>query len=324
MSKLDYRAWLHHEYVIKRKTCGEIAAIVGCSKGKVYSALSRFGIKARRGRGRRDHPNGIVLNMSVIEGGLLGDASIQRRKPTHNATFVRTNKNYDHVKYVASLLSDDPDNRISSQLRERVKGSGIKYKSFIFRTLSSNILVPIYKRWYPESSGFKKIVPRDFVLDKVSLLHWFLDDGSTNWRKINGKVSDRRIQLVMATNSFSKDDQEFLASQMEAMGLGVRVGKIQYRTKCFGVKHDGYKRTNIIYVRDSSVQDFFDIIGPPPVESMAYKWKIPSSPVLPGPPKCAVTRDDVLAMREQGMTFKQISERGGISAGYACRLANKA
>jgi hypothetical protein len=307
--------WLYHEYVIKEKDTNILAKEFGCSMTTVFNALTRAGIKMRNSSERFlvRRPDDLRLNLPVIEGGLLGDASlgrVNRKKKISNARFSRTNKYHDHVRYVAQLLSDDPDSRISSCIKKIWPSRKKTRVYFEFHTLVSKDLTPIYERWYPSSSGFKKIIPRDFRLNEVSLLHWFLDDGSTTWRKRNGRISDRAV-LTFSTDCFTKDDQDFLASQMEGMGLGVRVGYIRNRKK----------KCHRIFVKESSVQDFFDIIGPPPVKSLAYKWKFPSSPVLPYGTRCTVTREEVLDMREKGMTFKQIEDRGGISMSYACSLA---
>ena len=52
---------------------------------------------------------------------------------------------------------------------------------FVMRSLCHKELLPIYRDWYPESSGYKKIKPRNIEIDKAALLHWFLDDGSTSF-----------------------------------------------------------------------------------------------------------------------------------------------
>lgn len=57
-------------------------------------------------------------------------------------------------------------------------------------------------------------------------------------------------------------DQEFLAKQMfDKFGLNAKVCRAQTGT--------GWR----IHLPQSQAQDFFKIIGPCPVPSLAYKWK---------------------------------------------------
>lgn len=47
--QLDDHVWLHRLYVVEQRSCGSIAAIVGCSPGAVKSALKGHDIPLRSG-----------------------------------------------------------------------------------------------------------------------------------------------------------------------------------------------------------------------------------------------------------------------------------
>jgi hypothetical protein len=92
-----------------------------------------------------------------------------------------------------------------------------------------------------------------------------MDDGSSYRRKGYGRRS-KQIIVSFACESFTKDEQDFLAQQMwDNWGLYVNIR--QYR---IGSKGEQQYR---MHLRQSQADLFFSIIGPPPVPSLAYKWK---------------------------------------------------
>ena len=68
--------------------------------------------------------------------------------------------------------------------------------------------------------------------------------------------------IVFCSESFVKEDQEMLCERIAAkFPLTPKLMKSQWGT--------GYR----IGLPQSQTQEFFEIIGPPPVPSLAYKWK---------------------------------------------------
>jgi len=90
------------------------------------------------------------------------------------------------------------------------------------------------------------------------LLHWFLDDGNSYVRKRKTK----QVCIVLCSESFSRIDQELMSEKIwDKFGIKCSVRKCQSGT--------GYR----IFVRQKYAGLFYDIIGPPVVSSLAYKWK---------------------------------------------------
>ncbi len=122
---------------------------------------------------------------------------------------------------------------------------------------------------YPKENNFKKLVPRDIIINPTVLLHWFLDDGFSTLRDRNQeylnkgwKQRTKQVIVGFCSESFSKEDNEFLANEIAKIGIGCYVGKCNSGT--------GYR----IFINQKDTNKFFAIIGPPPVKSLEYKWKI--------------------------------------------------
>lgn len=260
--RLNDRDWLQEQYVAKGLSINEIADIVGVqTSNSVRQSLIRYDIPVRSisdGLTFGREEDNLVLNMPVLEGNLLGDASLgtyNRKSELSYPYFHKKNKFQDHINFVAKKL-------FSKSWEKRVKPEWVKkYNRFYhtMRSLSHKELKPIYRDWYPESNNFKKLVPRNIELTPETLLHWFMDDGYSCYRKLKTKVSS---YIGFCSESFSKEDNEFLIEQMKNnFNLSVTLRKTKSGT--------GWR----IHLWHESVLDFLEIIGPPPVASLAYKWK---------------------------------------------------
>ena len=263
---------LHEEYIEKQASIKSIARSLECNPTTVRYHLRRHNIPLRDKKTRRDlqinsRENHLILDKSVIEGGLLGDGCmvLSRGKGSlSDPYYKRKNKFRDHVRWVGELLYGE-------FAEERVKcganGFNIKgepLENYYFRTLTHSELRQIYDRWYPDSNGQNKIVPKDFVLDSVSLLHWFLDDGYSTQRRKESVT--KQIVVGFATDSFSYTELEYLCQQM------LDLWKLRFRIVKHGINKEGNQKYQL-YLAQSQADLFFSIIGPPPVPSLAYKWK---------------------------------------------------
>jgi len=74
------------------------------------------------------------------------------------------------------------------------------YDGYACITKSGQVFKDQYNRWYPNG---KKIIPKDLVLDPLTLLIWFLDDGCIIR---NGKS----LSFKLSTDGFLDDDVCFL------------------------------------------------------------------------------------------------------------------
>jgi len=256
----------------------EISSIIGCKNTAVYVALKKLNIPIRDTRGKqicKGTSDNFVLNMPVIEGGLLGDAMLRcqgKQKNTNEKSmpyFRRKNKFKDHIDWVAEQLCGQ--NGLA-----RVKDvsapmfTGAWCQCYEFTTRSHEELMPIYDRWYPRENNFKKIIPKDFVLDKISLLHWFLDDGSSSYRFRDSKKTNQ-VRISFSSECFTFEDQTRLVNQLNefwSLGASLRFYK---KSTTSNVNNGLLYR---IHIAQSKSILFFETLGPPPVDSLSYKWKV--------------------------------------------------
>lgn len=279
--ELNDKNWLYEKYFVDKLSTVQVADLVGAKEpNSVGQALKRFGWSLR------NHRNGIVrniedvliINRDVIDGSLLGDCSLGISNK--NSDFARPylhkkNKYRDHLIWFAEQIF--PFNRITiKETTHSIKYKNIikRYKIFTFRTNSSEKLLEFYRRWYPSNNNYKKVVPADLILTPTMILNWFLDDGSSTWRKRDGEICKSRnsatypqktkqVIVSFCSESFTKEENEFLCNQIKKFGINASVIKSNGGT--------GWR----IAIGQSSTNDFFDLIGECPVDSLKYKWKRP-------------------------------------------------
>lgn len=267
--------WLRKKYVEDELSTVEMCKLAGAkTPNSARQALIRHGISVRdlsdgATAGRKD--DGFVLNKAVIEGGLLGDASLRvynRLSEQSYPYFHRKNKFLEHVEWISRLLCGEQGPSHITPYRRIVDGR--IFSHYLFRTLSHKELLPFYRRWYPERSGFKKVIPQDIEVNETVLLHWFLDDGSSYNRKRNYPThwtqKQQQIEIQFCSESFTEEDQEMLCTKI-AM-------KFPLTPRLKGVKRGAGHRT---VLPQSQAAVFFEILGPPPVQSLAYKWRLTTS-----------------------------------------------
>ena len=260
---LNNSHWLREQYIDNGLSTIDIARLAGAkTPNSARQALLRHNIPVRDYREGQVHnrAHDFILNESVIAGCLLGDGYlIKSNKESRIAApyFAKANKYLEHIQYVASFLFVEPDKFITpgtSICR------GVECPVVHLRSHTDERLREIYEKWYPASNGYKKVVPTDLVLDETVLLHWFLDDGSSYRRRKDSPV--KQITITFACESFTKTEQEYLANQMlDKWGLFVNIRSYSDGT--------GWR----MHLCQSQADLFFEIIGAPPVQSLAYKWK---------------------------------------------------
>lgn len=273
--ELNDREWLYNKYFVENLSTLQIRELLGikCSNS-VKQAIERFGWKTRNQRDgiTRNTLDVFIDNPDFINGSLLGDGSLSiynRESPICCPFFHKKNKYEDHLQWFASHLLSEKDVKIEEKIhRIKSKDKIQEYNVFTFRTLSTPKLMEYYRRWYPKENEYKKVVPKNLILTPTMILNWFLDDGSTTWRDRQPEYQDRhwcqrtqQILLSFSSESFTKDENQFLAAQLMKMGLNAKLQKTNSGT--------GWRVT----INQSSVNDFFDMIGDCPVPSMEYKWK---------------------------------------------------
>ena len=177
---------------------------------------------------------------SLIVGSLLGDGYM-RIIPGRSNAFLEINhsikaKEYVDYKYqsLKRLCESAPKERNTNEGR-------VAYRFF---TKQSEELTKLYNQFYKNN---KKIIPKDLILDGVTLAVWYMDDGS--------KCRDHDIYLN--TQQFSINDQKILLSKLRNISIDARLNKDKK-----------YYRIRIL---KTSIKTFMEIISPHIFTSMRYK-----------------------------------------------------
>jgi len=279
---LNNEAWLREKYLEKKLSSFRIAKITKCHPNSVIGALKRYNIKRRTGSyallcNRKN--DWLVLNkksLDVINGSLLGDATINMRKNngiiTGTPFFSKGNINLDHVEYVAKLIfQKDWAKRIFHRPARppMITKNGKRYSRspiFEIRSFSHKELLPIFNKWYKtaRNKDNQKIIPDDLKINGTVLLNWFMDDGSAiihHHKRKNKKYNNENLYISLATNGFYKKDVAKLIQKINK-GLGLK-GTLTRSKYGFGYS---------IVFPENQVDKFYRIIGNCPVKSMQYKW----------------------------------------------------
>lgn len=259
--QLNDREWLAEKYLIEKLSTKKIAKLIGAkTPNTVRQALIGFDIPVRSiSDGLTiNNEDGFIFNESVITGCLLGDGGYHcynRNSDYSYPYFYKKNKFYDHTLFVAeSLFVKDPSLRISEAIHK---------KGFLYYKLTSfanKALKKEDRKWYPEWNGFKKVIPIDIKIDETVLLHWYLDDGTSSYRKDRKK---KQVVLTYCTECFSKQDQQMLCDKINCKFPVLDTRLIKCKTGT------GWR----IRIPQSKTDAFFNLIGKPPVNSLEYKWK---------------------------------------------------
>ena len=285
---LNDKKWLFENYITNKFSTVKIAKLAGAKKSNsVTQALVRLEIPIRdydemdELRRKNDF---FVFDQDIIIGGLLGDGSmsIYNKQSKHDRSFPYFNQKskwLNHALYIADkIFTRKSFERIEL---ETIKKNDKIFLSYTVSTLAKKELLPIYREWYPSSNNFIKLVPKTLLLTPGIMLHWFLGDGSTTYRnrekektahKIHRENYREAIQvtMVICSESFSREDNENLAGQMsQKFGIYAKISPTQEG------RGSGWR----IRVPNSSIERFFNVIGPCPKElqdTLGYRWKIPS------------------------------------------------
>ena len=130
-----------------------------------------------------------TIQKDIIVGTLLGDASMERNKPTHNAR-LRFDQTYPkHECYLISIYIilknlTGPMGIPKIHIRKPDKRTGKVYITIAFKTRSLCTLNYFYDLFYKYDNCGKrhKVVPNIIgeLLSPVALAYWIIDDGGIN------------------------------------------------------------------------------------------------------------------------------------------------
>jgi hypothetical protein len=181
-----------------------------------------------------------TIERSIILGSILGDGYI-RIIPNRSDAFLEINhslKAKDYVDYKYNALQ-----RICvSAPKERESNDG--RKAYRFFTKQHPEITDLQKQFYVNNH---KVIPRDIVIDPLSLAIWYMDDGSKS----------RDSDIYLNTQQFSVQDQMILLHKLRELGINARLNKDKK-----------YYRIRIL---KESIPHFMRIIQPHVVDLMKYK-----------------------------------------------------
>jgi hypothetical protein len=152
--------------------------------------------------------------LSFFNGLMLGDGSLVYGHKTGSLfprlCVQRQNRDKDYVfwQYYVFKPFYGTEPKYFRSFHNRVNKF---YDGYASRTKSGEIFKTYHQKWYV---NHKKIVPRDLILDPLTLLIWFLDDGCIV------KLSEKSLIIKFSTDGFSIEDVLFLRSMLESFILG--------------------------------------------------------------------------------------------------------
>jgi hypothetical protein len=191
------------------------------------------------------------VQKDVLVGTILGDASIERNKPTHN-TRIRFEQTFPaHAHYLTTLYVHFLNLTGKCPIvtsRKADKRTGNIYSTISFKTLMFPCLNIFHDIFYKDGT---KIVPLNIgeLLSARALAYWIMDDG--------GKGSYG--ETILHTRSFTLDEVQLLQSAlMDNFALRTRVSE----------KVPGQW---IIVIPVKQVTRLRDIVAPYMCLSMLYK-----------------------------------------------------
>jgi len=273
---LNDESWIRQKHLVEKVSIGVLVKLSGAKQvNSVLQAFKKFDIEAIPHESclvflpnvkALPLDNNLKINIDVINGCLLGDAWLEthnKKSDNSNPSFNKRNKFHDHVSLINSLLFEDSKKIIEEW--HCINDKKLRY--WKISSFCDKRLLLIFRKWYPEWNNYKKVIPDDIEINNILLLHWFLDDGSSSYRnrnyeKLGWIQRKKQIILTFCTECFEKENQQMLCDKInEKFPLNARLATTNSGT--------GWR----IKIPQSKVEQFYEIVGPPPIQSLAYKWK---------------------------------------------------
>lgn len=275
--ELNDKDWLHKEYIVEKKSLVRIAKDIGCNHNSVRQAAIKYGFKIRNCSEAQivNSTTNLNINKSVLDGSLMGDAFLTKwRKSDKSLPHLnKKNKNYDHIEWFANKFEVKPKIEFVEQYLKQTEKT---YTFYTYRTCVDEKLQEYYNRWYPKWNNYVKVIPDDLVIDATFLLHWYLDDGYSHYRKREYELEQKgwtqnkeQVILGFCTECFNLEQQQKICDKInKTYNLGIKPRKIVWNNS--KELKEGYR----LIVPQLKTNDFFNIIGNCPIKSLEYKWKL--------------------------------------------------
>ncbi len=186
--------------------------------------------------------------IEILNGGLLGDASIRVKGKYQWFSWVAKDKNL--LQFIKNKLRNLGINNTY------ISVSNKKSKTYLLGFYMNKYpeLLRLREKWYINLNGkTQKVIPKDLKLTQTTLLYWYLGDGSL----IRHKNPSRVPWIVLATNNFLREDVETLIKKLKKLNLNFY--PVKYRSGFKKGKECGYALVS--KVSDATVYNFFKLIG---------------------------------------------------------------
>lgn len=189
--------------------------------------------------------------LSIIFGGLLGDAHAEKRS-TGKGTRISFYQEGSHISYLIWLHQIVSElgycNPVSPELQTRLGSKGIVRKIIRFHTFTFSSFNWIHELWYDKN--IKKVPCNIYeFLTPISLAIWIMDDG--------GKVGN---SLKLSTNSFTYSDCLLLVKTLYE----------NFKVKAT-IQSAGVPNQYCIYILTESMPSLREIVSSYVHPSMKYK-----------------------------------------------------
>lgn len=263
----------------------------------------------------------------IVDGSLLGDASIWTDYKTPNCKFQKGQSKLDYQGFDKRSYMDWHYTKLvpwSSSVKSGIAKGGFKddfYEIYTFCTRLDPLWNKVDDRWYVPAENSKsrikrtKIVPLDLKLTPLALCVWHMDDGSNYAKDAN---------LTLETQGFTEDEVDFLIDRLD-IDLGIKSKKKN------GMRKGSNKEEQFrIYIGKKSYFDFIDMVKGH-VGWECFKYKIDTSDYKKVPQigenhsRSKISENivrEVFRLRDEGLMQKEIAVNLGLSFTHVGSIIN--
>jgi len=206
---------------------------------------------------KKNIPNKLThKQIQIINGLLLGDGHIERRKLTQNS-ILKVERSIKDESYLLDNFKE-LENICPSKPKYRKKNNIVKFVNFYTRSL--NLLNSFHDEWYLDKI---KILPQNIYahLTPLTCAIWFCDDGFV-YRNRN------TLGIKLCTHSFSESENECLCKSLnQILKSNFIVSKIKHKNKYYfilcganetTIKFINYIKNNIPISMNRKLSVFLD------------------------------------------------------------------
>jgi hypothetical protein len=145
---------------------------------------------------------------SMLIGLMLGDGSLIKSKPNHNARLKvdRQLQDKDYLQWNYKVFEEFSSSGLS-RIDTFDKRYDKNYSVYHFATCTNKLFTKLSDLWYPNNK--RKIVPININIDPLALAVWFLDDGSIY------KSGQRNFLISLMTCGFTYEENKLLLDKLK-------------------------------------------------------------------------------------------------------------